>query len=150
MIPNFAIVDEGSPGVYRGGQPVTQEDWDSLKALGVQQVIKLNYNSEGSDAAWTGELFRVPESFCEQLITEPDIEGILSAVAFIRPGTFIHCKHGQDRTGLVVGAYRLKQGWTKAKAHAEMKAHGFHEVLFGLDRAWADLPEPKQTLCGTG
>ena len=141
MIPNFATVETG---VYRGGQPTDAADWDMLERLGVNQVIKLNYDSEGSDEEWARrghELFKLPESLAQQIITEPSVPDILTAVAFVKPGTFIHCKHGEDRTGLVVAAWRLSQGWTKAAAYEEMKAHGFHGILFGLDKAWADLTE---------
>jgi protein tyrosine/serine phosphatase len=140
VIPNFDIVEAG---IYRGGQPDCGEHWQFLKDLGVEQVIKLNTDSEGSDEAWTkmgGELFKVPETAWKQIITEPDIAvQILTAVEFIRPKTFIHCLHGQDRTGLVIGAYRLKRGWSKREAYVEMLSHGFHPILLGLSKAWADL-----------
>lgn len=44
--------------------------------------------------------------------------------------TFVHCKYGQDRTGLVVALYRsLKQGWSTEKAIEEMKNNGFKSFL---------------------
>lgn len=47
---------------------------------------------------------------------------------------FIHCEHGQDRTGLIVGLYRVfQEGWTPAAAYAEMKAIGFHPELVFLN-----------------
>lgn len=169
MIPNFAIVDDGAPGVYRGGQPVTQADWESLKSLGVKRIIKLNTESEGDDSAsGIGDILECPITVMQQFFTGPDLNSVETAVAFIEPGTFVHCgsvkrsleaeqtgnqkgKGGNDRTGWVIAAYRVsRQGWTKQKAHAEMIDHGFHVVEFGMDGAWAELPEPKQTLCGTG
>ena len=34
----------------------------------------------------------------------------------------IHCKHGQNRTGLIAATYRMVyQGWSKAQALAEMQ-----------------------------
>jgi len=42
---------------------------------------------------------------------------------------YVHCRHGQDRTGIVVAAYRMKQqGWSLADAEAEMQAYGFNDV----------------------
>ena len=92
----------------------------------------------------------------QQLLTEPDLQSVGDAVAFICPGTFIHCgsvdrtKHalligdpvtagGQDRTGLVCALYRISTGWTKEAARAEMLALGFHRILLGLDKAFFDL-----------
>ena len=46
---------------------------------------------------------------------------------------------GQDRTGLIVGAYRVwVQHWTKADAQREMMQRGFHPTLPGLANFWRD------------
>ena len=57
----------------------------------------------------------------------------------VAPGTFVHCAHGQDRTGLVVAVYRVRHGWTKAQAQAEMLRLGFHPTLLGLWQSWVDV-----------
>jgi protein tyrosine/serine phosphatase len=55
-------------------------------------------------------------------------------------GVLVHCTHGQDRTGWVVGAYRvLYEGVSKSVAYDEMLKHNFHEVLHGLHEAWEDF-----------
>lgn len=140
-IPNFDVVDLDNR-IYRGGQPTTNEQWQALSNAGVKQVIKLNEDSEGSDdgALMVGrmDVFRIGISTTEQIVTQPDPQYLIDAVGFIKPGTFVHCSHGQDRTGLVIGLYRLKQGWSKYKAQSEMEAHGIHWDLFGLAKAWAD------------
>lgn len=47
---------------------------------------------------------------------------------------FIHCHHGQDRTGLIIGLYRVEvQGWTPSKAYQEMLDVGFHPSISTLD-----------------
>lgn len=128
--------------IYRGGQP-RGDDWQRLRDLGIEQVIKLNPErltvDEERVEMGEGELFYCPITTVEQTLTEPDLEFVGAAAAFIRPGTFIHCEHGQDRTGLVVALYRISTGWTKESARLEMMANGFHPVLFGLDKAWSDL-----------
>jgi len=46
---------------------------------------------------------------------------------------FVHCKLGEDRTGLIIGLYRVfTQNWTAATAYNEMVADGFHPFLLGL------------------
>jgi hypothetical protein len=137
-IENFAVVD-AKQRIYRGGQPRTEADWNWLKFLQVTQVIKLNEDAEGDDTAWTkmgGELFKVQFGVVEQVITSPDMQYLADAVGFIRPGTFVHCSHGQDRTGLVIALWRISQGWPKHRAKQEMERHGFHWSLFGLWKAW--------------
>ena len=137
MIPNFSIVETG---IYRGGQPVG-EDWPYLQRLGVTQIIKLNEDSEGQDIVLPGmELFKVLISLAQQILTEPDLQALRDAVGFMSINTLIHCEHGQDRTGLLVGLYRvLVQGWSVAQAYAEMRYHGFHPLELGLGKAWDDM-----------
>ena len=134
-IDNFGQV---APGIYRGGQP-TADGWYFLKSLGVTNVVKLNTDSEGSDPAKAFNVQSFPIPFSQQLIFEPTESNIDAAVNAITEHTFIHCTHGQDRTGLVVGEYRVRKcGWTKAQARAEMAEYGFHPILFGLERFWSE------------
>lgn len=40
-------------------------------------------------------------------------------------GVYLHCRHGKERTGFIVAAYRMiVQGWTFDTAYAEWKAMG--------------------------
>ena len=135
-IPNFAAVE---PGIYRGGQP-DANGWKYLQELGVTQVIKLNEDSEAIDHVPEGmALFKVQIPQGEQIITEPNMQYLEDAIGFIEPNTLVHCQHGQDRTGLVIGMYRVRQGWSKSRAYDEMIAFGFHPELFGLAKAWEDF-----------
>ena len=46
----------------------------------------------------------------------------------------MHCYHGEDRTGLVVGLHRYTNDhWTAVDAYREMLARGFHPVITILD-----------------
>lgn len=117
-IPNLAEV-EGT--ILRGGQP-NADGWAFLKAAGITRVVKLNLDGDAPDQPGDGvELVKCPIDLAEQIIFRPNYDLVMKAVDAIQPGTYIHCTHGQDRTGLVVGCYRvLKQGWTKDAAWAEM------------------------------
>lgn len=133
-IPNLAEV-EGN--ILRGGQP-NAAGWDFLKNSGITRVVKLNLDGDSPDQPAAGtELVKCPIDLAEQIIFRPDYETMMQAVNAIQPATFVHCTHGQDRTGLVIGCYRvLKQGWTKDAAWAEMLQHGFHPELLGLTLFW--------------
>jgi tyrosine-protein phosphatase SIW14 len=141
-IPNLAQV---GPGVWRGGQP-NSEGWQYLKSLGVKRDLKLNPIREASDvlAISNGmEIIYLPLNLEQMTIGKPDPRQLNAAIAAIKPdGTYVHCEHGEDRTGLIVGAYRVKvEHWTKADAYREMLAHGFHPILRGLCWSWEeDVP----------
>lgn len=136
MIPNLLQVEDS---IWRGGQPETPEDWEYLANIGVNQIIKLNTDSEGVDSPVEGTaLFKCPITTLEQILTEPDKQAVIDAVGFISPGSMVHCEHGQDRTGLVVACYRRSRGWSKAKAEEEMLNLGFHKLLLGLWEFWRE------------
>jgi len=132
-VPNLKVV---SPGVFRSGQPPVSA-WPGLHdVLGITRDLKLNngvdWGASQSDVCAVYD----PISFWRQMIGPTDKQ-IQLAVTSIGPGTLIHCTHGQDRTGLIVGIYRREfQGWSKEAAYAEMKANGFHWELVGLWWYW--------------
>lgn len=140
-IPNFAQVE---PGVWRGGQPVSDEGWRYLSSeLHVWKVVKLDTREEGSDAKAVANgmhVVYIPITLAQQTVGKPSPGALTEAVAAIeRSGTFVHCEHGQDRTGLVIGAYRVRvEHWTKNDAYAEMAAYGFHPWLRGLYSSWEE------------
>ncbi len=140
-IPNFAVV---SDGVFRGGQP-TDRGWWQLRLAGVTNVVKLNLPDASDGGDDTGALqqgmvvHRFPIDFPKQLFGPVPKDKIDAAVACVGPGTFLHCAHGQDRTGIAIAVYRMRHdGWTKERAEKEMLEHGFHKVLHGLWDFWED------------
>ncbi len=128
------------PGIYRGGQPTTDAAWNWLKANGVTRIVKLNSEGDGSDIAGEAlgmEMFYHPISTAQQLVYRPKYEEVQAAVKAIQPGTFVHCTHGEDRTGLVVACYRVwDDAWPKETAEQEMEDCGFHWELLGLELFW--------------
>ena len=134
-IENLFAVEQG---IFRGGDP-TPEGWAWLKGEGVKIVIKLNTCSEGTDAVAEKLgmiVHRFPINWFYQTIWHPSDRLLHAAVSLLQAGSYVHCEHGEDRTGIVVGCFRLSQGWTKEDAWAEMIGHRFHIGLQGLVRAW--------------
>lgn len=153
-ISNF---QEVIPGVYRGGQP-TPEGWAFLKSKGIKTVLKLDFESEGSDAEALKLGMTVvdasgPPSDLGNVLGAPEPERIRLAIHTLQNETlwpiYVHCLHGQDRTGLIVGLFRvLHEHKSKAAAYAEMRRLGFHRSLHGLREVWerfdgTNLPEPR-------
>lgn len=66
-------------------------------------------------------------------IIPPYLAELRAAVAFLRCQevsqirTDVHCKHGHERTGLVIASYRvIAQGWAPARAARECLEKGMH------------------------
>ena len=141
-IPNFRVV---TSGVYRGGQP-TAEGWAYLKSKGVKTVVMLHLPSEGTDeeAAKLGMTVvdaSGPPSDLGNILGAPKPERIRLAVETLQNESlwpvYVHCLHGQDRTGLIVGLFRvLHDHYTKEMAYKEMRANKFHPALHGLHEIW--------------
>jgi len=142
-LPNFAQVEARA---FRSGQPTTEAQWRCVRdVLGVTDTLKLDRESEGHDdpafvhvhvvaiPPWTGGVDFASGPDPQQV---DEIEAVLRSIPGSGGRWLIHCVHGQDRTGVVVGMYRVLGGWPVAKAKAEMDAYGFHDSLLGLRAAW--------------
>lgn len=118
------------PGIYRGAQP-GREGYATLKGMGIRTVIDLRTSeSEKRQVESAGmKAIAVPmEMSRDGLTSKVDRAVALMADPANRP-VYLHCRHGQDRTGIVVAAYRMKlQGWSLADAEAEMQSFGFNDV----------------------
>jgi protein tyrosine/serine phosphatase len=147
-IPNLRQI---SPGLWRSGQPKTIFDWEYLRKLGITRSIKLNFEREYSDsfahiAGVTSYIVSIQPEGDKNVIdslrntfVRPDEKTIEEAERLIDPsiGTLVHCTHGQDRTGYLIGRYRVNtNGWSKDDAYLEMLKYGFHPELHGLREAW--------------
>lgn len=138
MIPNLRMVD-GDLKIFRGGQPQCLADWQRLQHMGVVNVIKLNSDEDGKDESFTVELgMQLTKCYIPNisLAFHVDAQTLGAAVEFIVPRTFVHCEHGEDRTGCACGLYRTSTGWSKADAWREMIECGFHQVFYGLTEAF--------------
>lgn len=159
-IPNFAVVDKQRK-IFRGGEPLTREGWAFLRNQGVRTVLKLNTEAESDD--WGAQAIQLKVidlqiTQGEQTSGIPNPCTIKKAVhEMSRGAVFVHCgsearsqphslarlfdcQGGQDRTGLVVGCYRVwVEHWEKEEARAEMKSFHFHALILpGLARFWRD------------
>ncbi len=140
-IPNIHVVD-AKLNILRGGQP-EPGGWVYLHQHGISNVVKLNTYEEAKDhptgpLGYDTEAYH-PIEFYQQLTSVPEQTVMLAVSSMSTPGTFVHCQHGEDRTGLIVAFYRWRiQHWSRDKAEQEMLAFGFHKELHGLWDFWED------------
>lgn len=75
---------------------------------------------------------------CWYALSQKRLQDILDAIALAPKPLLIHCQHGQDRTGLVCAAYRVRVcGWTKDQAMKEALSFGYRDYInFGLNKTW--------------
>lgn len=123
-------------GLYRGAQPDLQ-GMEYLKSIGIKYILDLNNNPDlikaESQQAENLQMafFSIPLSgfWAPSNQDLVHINQILESNAPI----YVHCEHGHDRTGLVIGLYRQQHnGFTKVEAWNEMIKEGFHPILFPL------------------
>lgn len=142
--PNFALV---RAGLYRGGHPDAGA-LDYLRRLGVRTIVDLEVadlieateeqiREERINAEARGFRFvQAPMSAFEPALSDrfdAIVKRALSAIADPSEAVYVHCLHGQDRTGLVIGLERVEmEGWMPDRAYNEMLRLGFHPFFLGL------------------
>jgi len=104
-----------------------------LDLIGARNVLNLRRrNPDRRFAEGTSiTLYHLPIK--TRKMSEEDIVTALKIIDDSHYNILIHCKHGSDRTGTVVAAYRvIHQGWTKEEAILDMRhtRFGYHEKLF--------------------
>jgi tyrosine-protein phosphatase SIW14 len=130
-VSNFGEV---STTLYRGAQP-TREGFDNLAKMGVKIVVDLRGSREGERKEVTKRGMRYVA--IPWRCFHPRDQFFARFLMLLRenPGkkVFVHCRVGDDRTGMMIAAYRMtRQGWTPEEARKEMEAYGvgrFHRVI---------------------
>ena len=128
-VPRFQQVAEG---LFRGGQP-TGEGFQQLKDKGIRTIINLRVDdSERKVVESLGmKYIHIPVEM--PLLTRPwkqieaaDIAAFLAAVDDpLNQPAFVHCRRGADRTGLMIGMYRIsRHNWDGPRAYREARQIG--------------------------
>lgn len=124
--------------LYRGQQP-TDRGLAQLKEMGIKHVVYLHFSKkqathEKSVVEGLGLKFtHIPMSWLLPP-KQHQIDTWLKLTLNPTEGpVFVHCQHGRDRTGTMVGIYRIAHDkWTYQQAYAEMKQKGFRTFFLGL------------------
>jgi tyrosine-protein phosphatase SIW14 len=127
-IGNFGEV---TPLLYRGGQP-NLRGFQALAKSGVQIVVDTRGDrtkSEGKEVRKLGMRYVAIPWHCPF----PHDEAFARFLKLVRENRgkkiFVHCRLGDDRTGMMIAAYRMAdEGWTADEAMREMQKFGFSEA----------------------
>jgi protein tyrosine/serine phosphatase len=153
---NWAAPVAASPGLpnlhrvnatlYRSAQPSREGfvllDANESLARGdpsIRTIVSLRAYKDDSSLVAASSALRLEEISFKTW--HPEDEDV---VKFLRIATtpalqpvLVHCRHGSDRTGMMVAVYRIVvEGWTKAEASDEMihGGYGFHPLWRNLLR----------------
>ena len=146
-IENFYQIDDE---FFRSGNP-SGEAFVELESLEIMEVINLQtYHSDDDEAEGSKvTLHRVKMN--AHKITEEDVVEVLRLIKNRKGKILVHCKHGSDRTGLIVAMYRIVfQDWTKEDATDELinGGYGHHRIFRNIPKFInkADIPRIKEAI----
>lgn len=119
--------------LYRGAQPQA-EGFEQLKALGVTTIVDLRGEDqkkadwERSEAARMGMRFVHIRVSGWSAPSDEQVAQFLSLFHGDPPQTiFVHCRLGEDRTGVFIAAYRMAvEKWSPEQVLGEMYFFGFN------------------------
>lgn len=129
-VPNGGKIDDS---LFRGAQP-RQDGIQQLKNLGVTTIVDLRAE-DPARATWER---RQAESVGIRFVSiplsgwnPPSNEQVAQFLALFRNNpkekVYVHCRYGEDRTGVFVAAYRMAMdGWLPQQAMNEMYYFGFN------------------------
>ena len=145
-IPNAGKI---SDVLYRGAQPHAK-GLPELKKLGITTIVNLRDES-GGRVEWERKR---TESLGMRFVhipvngwKPPTDEQVAQFLKLFRDGpqqkVFVHCRYGDDRTGVFVATYRMAmQNWTSEQSAKEMDYFGFHRFWHSSMRDYVrDFPE---------
>jgi len=127
LIPDFAEV---TPRLYRGAQP-RKHGFEALAKMGVKIVVDLRGDRKGERKEVTRLGMRYVPMHWQCSFPKDRIFAKFLTLIRENPGKkiFVHCRVGDDRTGMMIAAYRMAfEGWSAKQAMQEMTKYGFSQV----------------------
>jgi hypothetical protein len=127
-LPGLTNFGQVTPTLYRGARP-TDEGFACLAKMGVSIVVSTEWSLE--DRHKPVERLGMQYVSISWECSFPRDEIFAKFLQLLRdnPGkkVFVYCHLGDDRTGMMIAAYRMaEQGWSAGEAKEEMKAFGFN------------------------
>lgn len=116
------------PGIYRGARFETELD---LILTNSERKFKTILNLEVRDSffetrwAFYQKVTLINVDLNPFFISPWDVRFLVDVISDERNHPiYVHCRHGRERTGLVVAAYRCRKGWKVENAYDEMVSRG--------------------------
>lgn len=122
---------------YRGSKP-SESQYKELADLGIKTVIDLRLNSKKKNEEIESLLNKYNIKFVSIPLhpsippTKKQTETFFSIINNPKMApVYVHCTHGQDRTGIMSALYRVEKcNWNYDQAYKEMVDVGYHPNLY--------------------
>ena len=124
--------------LYRSEQ-LNHADLATIHQLGIRSVVNLRYFGRHKNQkifAGHPDIALINRPLLTWRVQPRDIARVLRTIEQQQQqgAVLVHCYHGEDRTGLTIGLYRiLYQNWNTADAEAEMRRYGYNRI-------WRNIP----------
>lgn len=146
-LPNF---HEVHPFLYRSGEP-TMKGLSQLKEQGFKTLIDLRAPSEQKfdekEAASEFGFKYIRMVMTSAAPTKEQVDTLLSEIKKAQKDPangkiLVHCAHGSDRTGCMIGIWRVTQeGWNYDDTYKEMRKYWFTPKFVKLSGAVKEYAE---------
>jgi protein tyrosine phosphatase (PTP) superfamily phosphohydrolase (DUF442 family) len=124
-VSNFGQV---TPTLFRGAQP-TPKGFEALSKIGVEIVVDARgerSNSEGKEVRALGMQYVAIPWHCPFPHDDVFVRFLKLLQENPNKKVFVHCRLGDDRTGMMAASYRMAiEGWSADEAMLEMEHFGF-------------------------
>lgn len=133
-LKGLSNVGRVSPMIYRGAQPLP-EGYATLSKMGIKTVINLRYtHSEKKVVESAGmKSIEIPINTFKRIDSKTVSKVVRLMTDPENQPVYVHCKLGQDRTGMIIAIYRMSiEGWALAEAEDEMQDFGFNDVWYHI------------------
>jgi protein tyrosine/serine phosphatase len=141
-VANFGEV---TPWLYRGAQP-SREGFEGLAAMGIEIVVDARLSGKSSENKVVNAAGMQYVSIPWHCMFPKD-KAIAQFLTVLRDNPkkkiFVHCRYGDDRTGMMIAAYRMAvENWTAQEAWTEMQQFGMNrKICFPLISYERRFPE---------
>ena len=125
-VPNFGEV---TSTLYRGGQP-TKEGFETLARMGIAIIVDTGRSKRDEKLVTSlGMTYVSLPWYCPFPKDKVFAEFIEITKQNPHKKIFVHCRLGDDRTGMMIAAYRMAvEHWTAKEALEEMHEFGYRGI----------------------
>ncbi len=138
---SFENLYKVSDSLYRSEQP-NKIMIKELERLGVKSILNLRTSDTDEELSAESDLYLYSVEMRAENIDDKKVLEALRVIKNAPKPILIHCKHGSDRTGLIVALYRIVfEGWAKISAIDELKngGYGFHSIFINIPEYIEDI-----------